>query len=296
MHKLSNPNASREALNLYGFIQENFGKKIIAGTQECPGNRWHELEMEYIKRVTGHLPAIRGLDFIHNDYSGVVHRAKKWHSLGGIVTICWHTGVFGNSYPASKDENPDFEKLFTDGTDENNLLLQRWKRAAAALGELADSGVPVLYRPFHEFDGQWFWWGKGGAEIFKKLWRMMYETFTYEYKLNNLIWVLGYSGEVKPGWYPGDDFVDIIGSDNYDGTTNSRAWPRLKAVTQNKPYAFHEVGALPELGDFERDGALWSWFMTWHTKYLTEENSAERLKEYYLNPTVITLDDFTENI
>lgn len=282
-------NASDEAKRLYDFICENFGKKIISAVQECPG-RHHNLETDFIYESTGMLPAMRGLDFIHDDYDGVVRRAREWNARGGIVTVCWHTGVEGNSYPASKEELPDFERLFTPGTDEQKMLLWRWDRAAKALLELKDAKIPVIWRPFHEFDGQWFWWGKGGAEVFIRLWRMMYEKFTAEYGLNNLIWVLGYSGEVKDGWYPGDGYCDVLGSDNYDGTTNSRAWRRLIKIA-DKPLAFHEVGVLHPIDDYVNDGCLWSWFMNWHTKYLIEDNGAEMLRSIYDDPRVITLSD-----
>ncbi len=292
--RLSNKNASPEAVELYRFICENYGRRIISGVQECPSPKWCESEMNFLGEQVGRLPVIRGLDFIHDDYDGVLRRSKEWHGRGGVVTVCWHTGLIGNTYPASKEELPEFEKLFEAESEEQKLLFGRWERATKVLGELRDEGIPVLWRPFHEFDGQWFWWGKGGAEVFIRLWRMMYDKFTSEYGLNNLIWVLGYSGAVKPGWYPGDGYCDVIGSDNYDGTTNSASWPRLRAVTESKPYALHEIGALPPIGDYEREGAVWSWFMNWHTQYLIRENSLDRLREYYYSPTVITLEEYVE--
>ena len=72
--------------------------------------------------------------------------------------------------------------------------LRQAARVRAAVRFRGD--VPVLWRPLHEFDGAWFWWGKGGAEAFKKLWRLMYDRFTGLHKLDNLIWVLGYSHEM----------------------------------------------------------------------------------------------------
>lgn len=290
MLKLSNKNASPEAERLYRFIQENYGKKMISAAQECPGKGHHEIEMEFLKRETGKLPAMRGLDFIHDDYDGVTERAKAWADLGGIVTICWHTGVEGNSYPASQSELPDFEKLLTPGTPEHGLMMSRWERAAKALSELQDDKIPVLWRPFHEFDGQWFWWGKGGGEVFIELWKYMYKTFALDFGLDNLIWVLGYSGAVKEGWYPGDEFVDIAGSDNYDGTTNALAYEKLLNITK-KPLAFHEVGKIPDIDEFYTRGCIWSWFMNWHTRYLMEDNGAENMRKIYHDPRIITLED-----
>ena len=290
MFELTNKNALPEAVALYEFIQNNYGKKMISAAQESPGDKWHNLEIDFLKQSTGKLPAIKGFDFIHDDYDGVSARAKSWARAGGIVTICWHTGIHGNTYNDSKDELLNFNELTEPGTPLNKLYMQRWEKAAEVLLGLMREGIPVLWRPFHEFDGQWFWWGKGGADVFIKLWRMMYKTFTDDYGLRNLIWVLGYSGEVKPGWYPGDEYVDITGSDNYDATTNSAAFKRLKKITE-KPLAFHEVGKIPPIDEFYASDCVWSWFMTWHTKYLIEDNGAENMKKIYDDPRVITLED-----
>lgn len=62
-------------------------------------------------------------------------------------------------------------------------------KVGAALQELQNQGVTVLWRPFHEFDGKWFWWCKGGPEYFVRLWQLMYRHFTQDLGLNNLIWV-----------------------------------------------------------------------------------------------------------
>lgn len=292
-HMLSNPNANADALRTYNYICDNFGKVMLACQQESTWMDSPDYEMDYILETTGKLPAIRGLDFMNNDFDGVTERSKEWHEKGGIVTICWHTGVNGSGYQESLDDDPDFEKLLTEGTDEYNAMIASWDKAAEALSELQDAGIAVLWRPFHEFDGQWFWWGKGGKDNFIKLWQMMYDYFTEEKGLNNLIWVLGYSGEVKDGWYPGDEYCDIIGSDTYDNTTNYTAWNKLGAMETGKPMAFHECGNVPSVNEFELDGDLWSWFMIWHTDYI-KNNDKDNLIEVYNSDKVITLDELPE--
>lgn len=296
-HALSNPNADESAMRTYDYICDNFGQYMLSGQQE---STWMDsnpdYEMDYIEETTGKLPAIRGLDFMNGDFDGVVERAEQWHDKGGIVTICWHTGVDGNGYNEALGDNPDFDKLLTEGTDEHDEMIANWDKAAQALKELEEAGVPVLWRPFHEFDGKWFWWGKGDAENFKKLWQMMYDYFTDEYELNNLIWVLGYADDVNDGWYPGDEYCDIIGSDTYKDSrkTNKYAWDKLLEVTDaEKPLAFHECGNLPSVEDFENDGCLWSWFMVWHTDYITNNNTAN-LSEVYNSEKVITLDELPD--
>lgn len=289
-HSLSNPNANEITQRTYDCICDMYGKKMLSCQQESTWMDSPDYEMNYIEETTGKLPAMRGLDFMNEDFDGVVRRSKEWWEKGGLVTICWHTGVDGKGYQESLNDNPDFDKLLTEGTNEYNSMIANWDKAAEALLELQEAGVPVLWRPFHEFDGQWFWWGKGGNENFIKLWQMMYDRYTKKFGLNNLIWVLGYSGEVKDGWYPGDEYCDIIGSDTYDNSTNASAWKKLEALGTDKPFAFHECGNLPRFNKFEDDGCMWSWFMVWHTDHI-KGNNVKNLTDIYNREEVITLDE-----
>ena len=293
--KLSNPNADACAKQLFEYLCSVYGKKILTAQQECGHHEKSNMEVDFIKEKTGHLPAIRGLDFISDGFGQIVERAKKWHSLGGIVTICWHCGINGGGYKQSQEDVPDFDKLFEDGSPEQTAMLESWDRAANALAQLRDAGIPVLWRPFHEFDGGWFWWGKGGAECFIRLWRMMYERFTKQFNLTNLIWVLGYADDVREGWYVGDDYCDIVGSDTYRGGVHKPGFDRLSEVAPNKPRCFHECGILPEIEEFENSGCMWMWFMIWHTKWLFD-NDEEGLKAFYNSDKALTLDDTARDL
>lgn len=289
---LTNPNANEKTKAIYAYLCENFEVTMLSCQQESTWMGSPDYEMDYIKEHTGKLPAMRGLDFMNQDFDGVVERAKAWDAQGGLVTICWHTGVAASGYQESLKESPNWNNLLTEGTEEYNTLMASWDQAAKALQELEEANVTVLWRPFHEFDGKWFWWGKGGGDHFIELWQMMYQKFTYEYELNNLIWVLGYCGEVKDGWYPGDAYCDIIGSDSYEGTTQQKAWKKLKAIA-DKPIAYHECGNIPTTDEFVKDGVIWSWFMIWHTDYITDFD-VEDLNEIYNSELVITLDELPE--
>ncbi len=287
---MNNPNATERTKALYQLLQSSFGRNMLLAQQEVPGGPFADREIDWIGAITDDSPAIRGLDFIHDDYAGVTERAMKWNDRGGIVTICWHTGIVGNDYLSSKEEIPEWEELFTPGTAENGQLMRRWETAAEALRKLLKADIPVLWRPFHEFDGQWFWWGKNNnGEAFVRLWRMMYRQFTEEYGLNNLIWVLGYADDVKAGWDPGEAFFDIAGSDTYRGETIHRdAFLRLKALYPRKMLAFHECGLIPEPDAFFEAGCIWSWLMPWHSRWLMN-NHPERIRQVYRDERMITL-------
>ena len=160
------------------------------------------------------------------------------------------------------------------------------------LKELQEENVPVLWRPLHEFDGGWFWWGKCGPQLFIQLWRLMYDRFTNLHQLNNLIWVLGYSGEMRDGWYPGDAYVDCIGGDAYsDGIHEELYHWVTKQTSKDMPVCHHENGPLPEPGLMRDLKVEWCWFLTWHTIHIHKQNSADYVNYVYNHPYVITLED-----
>ncbi len=289
---LTNKNASAAALKLYQFLFSIRGKYILSGQQECPQDRTCGDELSHIQKCSGALPAILGLDYIEEDYEGVNERAKKWHDMGGIVSICWHWGIppFGVGYPSSQ-ETIDLEEALNPETTLHKGMLANIDRVGVALKQLEDAGIPVLWRPLHEFDGAWFWWGKGGPEAFIRLWRLLYERLTSYHNLNNLIWVLGYSHVKGEGWYPGDEYVDIIGADAYTDGIHADLYEFVKKQTSKEmPICHHENGPIPDPLHLIRGKVDWCWFLTWHTIHIHEQNTDEYINYIYNHPYVMTLD------
>ncbi|MCR5142254.1 MAG: beta-mannosidase [Ruminococcus sp.] len=295
---LSNPNASAQARSLYSFLCDTYGDHIISGQQESTWMGSENYEFDIIKNASGRYPALRGLDYMGDDFSGCNRRAKAWYQKGGIVTICWHCGSdFSGSHSEALAADLDWNKALTPGTSEYNKLVAGMDKGAKALLELKQAGVPVIWRPFHEFDGKWFWWGKGGAENFKKLWRIMYDRYTNYWGLDNLIWNLGYSGDVNDGWYPGDAYVDIIGADTYVDNTSSLVGIYHKtAQVSNKPVCLHENGPIPDPDNLTSEGSKWLWFMTWHTSFIDSHaiNTSSYVDHVYNSDYVLTLDELPD--
>ncbi len=294
--KLSNPNASKQAQKLYDYICDTYGNAILSGQQESTWMGSEQYEFNYIFDKTGKYPAIRGLDYMNDDFSGVNRRAKEWHERGGIVTICWHCGCdFSGSWSECMNtEISDWDAALTEGTPEYDKLVAGMDKAAKALAELRDQGISVLWRPFHELDGGWFWWSKGGAENFKKLWTLMYDRYTNHWELNNLIWVFGLSHEARRGgdWYPGEAYVDVAGADSYTDGANASLYRIVKRfVGEEMPICFHECGRIPTVEQLRKEDTNWVWFMTWHTEYITDHNDVGDLKKIYNDEYVITLDE-----
>jgi hypothetical protein len=200
----------------------------------------------------------------------------------------------------TKDTTFDLSRGVTEGTPENEALLRDLDKIAGELEVLRDAHVPVLWRPLHEANGRWFWWGARGPEPLRKLWRLMFENFTAKHKLNNLIWVFSPGAETDlADWYPGDAYVDIIGQDHYpmDGNhgTAKDVFDELTAFGRGqKLIALGENGPIPDVNQLVREKAGWLFFTTWSGPMLTEKNSPEQLREWFNNPYVLNLGDLPD--
>ena len=297
---LSNENAIPAAKDVYAYLQQTWGTACLTGQMESTWMGSPDYEMNFLQKHTGKLPAIRGLDFMHNDFQGVVDRSIEWWRKGGIPHICWHTGSdFASGYDESKAHNLNWEEAFIPGTDTYNKLIADMDRAVPYLQQLEDAGVPVLWRPFHELDGGWFWWSKGGSENFVKLWQLMYSRYTDYWGLDNLIWLLGYSGNGgnMGAWYPGDDYVDLIGADSYSPGANGHLYAQVcEIAAEGMPIVFHECGSIPTEKQMDRDNAPWLMFMVWHTDFLTDgkSNTIKSLNDIYNSDYFITLDELPD--
>lgn len=294
---LSNPNATKEAVSLYNYLCDVYGNGILAGQQESTWiNNNPDDEIEYIEANTGKLPAIRGLDYINEDFDGVTNRSIEWWEKGGIPSICFHWGAptLGVGYEASKLRIDAAEALKPD-TALNKAMIADMDRVAEELKKLQEANVPILWRPFHELNGNWFWWSKNGPEVFKELWIFMYDRYTNYHGLNNLIWVFGYTSNADQDWYPGDEYVDIAGCDAYaQGIQSQMYWQLTDFIESDMPLVYHECGPIPNPDGMIKEDIRWTWFLTWHTIHIKEQNTPTYINEVYNHSYVITLDELPD--
>ena len=261
---------SAEAKNVLMYLESISGKLVLSGQEEANSNGLNA-EMEYIKRVTGKLPAVRGFD-VRTDVPDPIDEAiKSWKERHQLITLSWHMGAppLEDSYPNSK-ELVSIEDVIKSGTPENKSFISKLDAMAERLAVLKANKVPVLWRPFHEMNGAWFWWGpkkdsgNDGAQ-FVKLWRFMFDYFCKEKKLDNLIWVWGGSYEVDSTFYPGDKYVDIVGTDTYHQLNHER-WAKefkiLKALAPEKMIALTENDRIPNPEESKDENTNWIWFLT----------------------------------
>ncbi|KAA6306388.1 Mannan Endo-1 4-beta-mannosidase, partial [termite gut metagenome] len=176
--------------------------------------------------------------------------------------------------------------------------------------QLQDAHVPVLWRPFHEMNGVWFWWcNKPGENGFKKLWIAMYNYFTHHHGLNNLLWVWNTNAprdipgdEAGPyeDFFPGVDYVDVLAADVYRRDWKQSHHDDLLKLGGGKLITLGEVGEVPNAEIYKAQPS-WSWFMVWgYCVYDFRSGSRDSnpaVKDIYDNPQSLTLDkiDFSGN-
>jgi hypothetical protein len=307
------PGASPQVQSLLAYFNDTYGKKIISGQQD--GAVWEkqpEFEFDLIKKITGKVPAIRAFEmapFTPPPAAGadshrpiVTRRAIDWYqNQHGIVALCWHwhapTGP-GGIY--IEDTPFDIRQAVIEGTPEHTAVLRDLDAIAGELKQLQDAGVPVLWRPLHEANGRWFWWGAHGPQPFKQFWHLMYERFTGYHKLNNLIWVFSPGSATDLAeWYPGDPYVDIIGQDHYpmDGNNGPAkdVFDQLVAFGHgNKLIGLSENGPIPAPDRLVSEKAGWLFFVTWSGRTLTQKNSNDELAQAFNHPYVVNLGDLPD--
>ncbi len=308
----ADPNATPEARKLFAYLGAIAGKGILLG--QHTKTRQPE-ELKYIREVTGKEPALCGFELLAYsgninwdscdedclkelyDNLGTLENALQWGRRGGIVTLTWHWysplgGVDKSFYARNTDFDP--REALKAGTPEQKAMLRDLDLMAVHLHRFQQEHIPILWRPFHEADGDWFWWGVKGVAVAGKLFRFMYRYFTEEKGLHNLLWV--WNAPTALG-YPGEDVVDIISRDIYpkDHTHTSLAgeYRELASITPKRRLcAIGENGTLPGVAAMAREGIPWCWHMTWCGEFATTEKSTtkQQLWETYHHPYAITLD------
>jgi len=255
------------------------GPEIILGQNiGCASNPSIELQNELIKLESlspeRKRPLLIGLDYGWGDMDAeAIRQANKilidhWHR-GGLVTLNFDPGNPSTLKPDPTDNSPvDLSRLILPGTPENRQFNYQLRIVAQGLKELQRAGVVVLWRPFHEPNGGWFWWCSHdettgnwtSPEHYRLLWEYTYRELTDGYRLSNLIWIYSpaamNSAEIKPTdvYYPGDDRVDLIGVDIYTDSFTQESIDARNGFTLLRK--FKKPLAICELGSRRLDGSF----------------------------------------
>lgn len=295
------------AKRLYQFLYDNYRKKIISGVSE-------RKEADWLKANTGKYPALLDLDFLHcnrgytwYDNNTPFNQGKAWATQKGIVCFQWHwrdpsrkTEAFYTQSGNSTDYTTfDITKIFDETSPEYKAMISDIDWISGQLKRFQDAGIPVIWRPLHEAAGGWFWWGAKGPEACKKLWQVMFDRMVNVNGVHNLIWVWTH----EPGddaWYPGDEYVDIVGRDIYKTGDHSSQILEFNDMTSRyggkKMVTISESGSYPDVDNLVADGAGWSWFMVWNGDFVRSStyNPLDLWKKMFASDYVITLDEMPD--
>ncbi len=251
MPKLIDTKATAQTVALFENLHKTGTKHVLFGHHDtlAYGHDWiGEPNRSDIKDVTGDYPAVYGWDLAPlepadmNPHPGrermnetrMLAFANQAFGRGGVVTYCWHA-----ANPVTKksfyDLTPALHTLLPGG-EQHGYYLTMLDRFAEYFGKL--SPMPVIFRPFHEHNGEWFWWGKThcSEEDYIALWRFTVKYLRDVKGVHNLIYAFSpdrgridlSKGDTDYfyGW-PGDDYVDIIGLDDYVDVRMPRENPAL---------------------------------------------------------------------
>ena len=264
---------------------------------------------------TGARPAILGLELMnaiaYPPYAAyLTDRALTQTAAGGLVTMSWHErnpvevcprGEFFDCVKKPMTAET-LHALLTKGTPEHKLWLADVDAIAKVLQGFKDRGIVVLFRPYHEMNGGWFWWGKQGA--YPQLWDALYDELAVRRKLDNLIWVWSSDRDTPDAqlYSPLHHRPDVVGIDVYETDPDSAKYAvgraNLTAAFGATPFALTEVGIVPSRKTL--DAVNPAWVLLWGGEYLNGAwapdnncalcNKPERISEFVKLDRTLTLD------
>jgi mannan endo-1,4-beta-mannosidase len=306
-----NPHASPEARALLQYFYSISGHYTLSGQHNYPNTIGTWTDRAY--DLTGKFPALYGSDFGFQggaDKDSVLARpeliaeAIRQYRNGSVITLTWHAVRPIEDEPVKFTESvqgklSDFEwnELLTPGTDLNKRWCAQVDVIAGYLRQLRDAHVPVLWRPYHEVNGSWFWWGgRKGPHGSAALYRQMFDRFVNYHHLDNLVWVWNANspgdGHSGPGpyvdYFPGLEYADMLSVDIY-GEFKQSHYDDLVTLAAGKPVALGEVGSVPSPASLKAQPG-YTYFMAW-SEFVEMGNPLDNLRETYLSPNVLGRDD-----
>ncbi len=316
--KPASPNASPEAKALLQLIYNLSGNHTLTGQHNYPSSK--DRNSKFAAGYSGKTPAIWSTDFgfakegDKDSYlmrSAMVEEAKRQNKMGAIITLCWHAVPPTAAEPITFQPVPgadpahlasvqgtltdqQFQDILTPGTDLNKKWMAQVDTIAHYLKELQKAHIAVLWRPYHEMNGSWFWWGnRVGKYSTQALYRQIFERLVNYHKLNNLIWVWSVDRPTKPGmefsnFYPGNKYLDILALDVYGSDFNQSYYDTLLGLSKGKPITLAEVGNPPSPEILEKQ-PKWSYWVIWAG--MTRNTSKKQYEILNNDPRVIGLDD-----
>ncbi len=238
---LIDKDATEETKALFYNLFELSKKNILFGHQHATqyGHGWYgDADRSDVKSVTGSHPAVIGVDFsglserpdsmIEKEKESLRKNIADTYDRGGVTTVAWHFNnpVSNTSFYWNDSTVAAAVKNIVPGGSHHEKYKGILKTIAGLVRSLKGKDgktVPVIFRPYHEFDGDWFWWGKAHCTVdeFKSLWRFTVSYLRDSLHVHNFIYAfspdcLFNTEEEYLARYPGDEWVDMVGVDDYN--------------------------------------------------------------------------------
>ncbi|BCL13299.1 glycosyl hydrolase [Micromonospora sagamiensis] len=256
---------------------------------------------QQVHDVTGQYPGLWGGDMMFraddiDNRQRVIDQAKTEWANGSLVTLTWHacSPTVGRTCEfeggvKTRISDTQFQQIVTGGTALNQTWRNRMAEVVPYLRQLRDAGVPVLWRPFHEMNESWNWWGaRPGANGGAKIYQQMRDYFDSQ-GLDNLVWVWNVQDNPAGGWatyYPGDNYADVVSLDVwYKSHPSTGDYQQIQSIAGSKPTAIAEMGKMPT-GSLLDSQPRWSYFMIW-SEHLRGNNTDTEIRNAYYHPRVL---------
>ncbi|MDI1255608.1 MAG: glycosyl hydrolase [Flavobacterium sp.] len=305
------PNATDETVALFYNLKKLSKTRFAIGQQDAFNSFYQDASGDSdIKKTTGHDPAMLGSDFMfitdknntgeasnwfHQQEIIITNDAKEAYSKGMINIFCWHLRepYHENSFYAAdlttEEKASAFRSILPGGANHEwfKLKLNKVAEVASNLKDANNKLIPFIFRPFHEFDGSWFWWGAQycSADEYKTAYQFVVDYLKNTKGVHNILYAFSPDNSYSTSAnylsrYPGDGYVDILGMDNY-GDLNSgqgqtgadRANTKLKMVDELAKTKV-KIAAMTETGYrvTQSNPAVTNWFSTYLYNTLTANN------------------------
>ena len=312
------PDALPETRALLQLLYDLTGKHLLTGQHNYPNIK--DRNTRFAAQFTGKTPAVFSTDFGHakagdtDSYLArpdIVQEAIRQHRMGALVTICWHAVPPTADEPITFARQPNsdpnkltsvqgklldeqFRDVLTPGTALHAKWAQQVDAVAVFLKQLEEARVPVLWRPYHEMNGDWFWWGgRTGEYSTRRLWQQIFDRFVHHHKLKNLVWVWNVDRPTRPGmehekYFPGTEYLDVVSFDVYGNDFAQSYYEGLEKLAAGKPLALAEVGNPPSLDVLDRQ-PKWTFYVVWAG--MTRNLPRSDYDQLFSDARILNLDD-----
>jgi mannan endo-1,4-beta-mannosidase len=313
------PNASPEAVELLRLIYNISGHHTLTGQHNFPNTK--DASTRRTTEIYGKVPAIFGQDFgfaAPGDKDAaaarpeIVAECKRQYARGALIALCWHAvpptadePVTFRPRPGSASTNrlasvqgrltdEQWNDLITPGTELYNHWCAQVDVIAGYLRQLQEARVPVLWRPYHEMNGNWFWWGgRPGEHGTKVIYRQLFDRLVNYHKLNNLIWIWsvdrpGVNAGQFAGYFPGEQYFDVAALDVYRNDFQQSYYANLLKLANGKLITLAEVGPPPPVFVLQQQ-PKWTWWMSWAG--MGRGGTNESVRALYNDPRSWSLSD-----